>query len=250
MKGRARLNAHSARATPGQAAATSRGVHGARMQTAKRSAKDAGAVLAERGDAETRLLDAAERLLIDAGYAAITTRRLAEEAGVNHGLVHYYFGAMEELLLRVLERFTARLIVRQRAMYATAVPFIERWRTAMRYLDEDRPYQKIWWELQAMAWNNPEFSSRLAGVHAAWCEAMREAVREALSRYRLDESELSLDDWITLIVTMNEGIILERLVGIDRGHQQLLGAIDRWLTGLEGKRRPPRRRTRSGGASR
>ena len=39
-------------------------------------------------------------------------------AGVNHGLVHYYFGSMEELFLQVLERFTERLIARQRAMYA------------------------------------------------------------------------------------------------------------------------------------
>ncbi len=39
----------------------------------------------------------------------ITTRRLAEEAGVNHGLVHYYFGSNEGLLVRALERFTERL---------------------------------------------------------------------------------------------------------------------------------------------
>ena len=65
----------------------------------------------------------------------ITTRRLAEEAGVNNGLVHYYFGSIENLLVRVLERFTDRLIVRQRAMYADPdIPFIEKWRTAMRYL--------------------------------------------------------------------------------------------------------------------
>ena len=41
-----------------------------------------------RSTAEKALLDAAERVLVDAGYAGITTRRLAEEAGVNHGLVH------------------------------------------------------------------------------------------------------------------------------------------------------------------
>ena len=56
------------------------------------------------------MLDAAERLLVDVGYAGITTRRLAEEAGVNHGLVHYYFGSVENLLVRALERFTERLI--------------------------------------------------------------------------------------------------------------------------------------------
>src|SRR5260370_1374292 len=103
-------------------------------------------------------LDAAERLLVRVGYADMTVRRLAEEAGANHGLVHYYFGSMEELFLRVLERFTERLIQRQKAMYAADVAFIEKWRTAMRYLDEDLQagYPKVWLELQAMAWNRPE----------------------------------------------------------------------------------------------
>ena len=92
-----------------------------------------------RSAAEDALLDAAERLLVDIGYARITTRRLAEEAGVNHGLVHYYFGSNESLLVRALERFTEGLIDRQRELYAADMPFVEKWRTAMRYLvAEDR----------------------------------------------------------------------------------------------------------------
>src|SRR5262249_32158546 len=90
-----------------------------------------------RAAAAEALLDAAEGLLVDAGYAQITTRRLAEEAGVNHGLVHYYFGSNENLLVRALERFTERLIARQRELYAADIPFIEKWRTAMRYLVSD-----------------------------------------------------------------------------------------------------------------
>src|SRR5204862_2585261 len=106
---------------------------------------------AARAETEEASLDAAERLLVSVGYAGTSVRRLAEEAGANHGLVHYYFGSMEELFLRVLERFTDRLIERQRAMYAADAPFIEKWRTAMRYLDEDLEggYPKIWFELQA-----------------------------------------------------------------------------------------------------
>ena len=69
-------------------------------------------------ETEQALLDAAERLLVEVGAAGITTRRVAEEAGANHGLVHYYFGSVEQLLVRVLERFTERLIERQRQMYA------------------------------------------------------------------------------------------------------------------------------------
>ena len=113
------------------------------------------------------LLDAAERLLVSEGYAAISTRRLAQEAGVNHGLVHYYFGSMEELLVQVLERFTARLIARQREMYGADEPFIERWRTAWRFHEADLAagYPKIWHELQAMAWNKPELRDRLMAVN-------------------------------------------------------------------------------------
>src|SRR5215218_8089650 len=119
-------------------------------------------------ETEQALLDAAERLLVEAGASGITTRRVAEEAGANHGLVHYYFGSVERLLMRVLERFTERLIERQRQMYAADAPFLEKWRTAMAYLDEDLPYQKIWFELQALAWNRPELRERLASVNAEW----------------------------------------------------------------------------------
>src|SRR5262245_997295 len=82
-----------------------------------RRMQPAGASDGRRGAMEA-LLDATERLLVEQGHAAITTRRLAKEAKVNHGLVHYYFGSMEEVMVQVLERFTARLIERQRAMYA------------------------------------------------------------------------------------------------------------------------------------
>ena len=57
--------------------------------------------------------------------------------------------------MRALERFTERLIERQRELYASDEPFVEKWRTAMRYLvSEDATYEKIWLELQALAWND------------------------------------------------------------------------------------------------
>ncbi|MDT5336021.1 MAG: hypothetical protein QOD90_1526, partial [Mycobacterium sp.] len=44
-------------------------------------------------DAKNRgvLLDAAEQLMIEDGYAAVTSRRVAERAGLKPQLVHYYF---------------------------------------------------------------------------------------------------------------------------------------------------------------
>jgi len=178
--------------------------------------------------AEEALLDAAEQLLVDVGYAGITTRRLAEAAGVNHGLVHYYFGSNENLLVRALERFTERLIVRQREMYAAEVPFIEKWRTAMRFLiSEDVTYEKIWLELQALAWNNSDIRARLERVDAEWRTVLTEAFEEP---HRELGIEIPLDALVTLVITFNIGIMVERLGGIETGHVELLDWIDAWLS--------------------
>ena len=178
--------------------------------------------------AEEALLDAAERLLVDVGYAGITTRKLAEAAGVNHGLVHYYFGSNENLLVRALERFTERLIVRQREMYAADLPFIEKWRTAMRYLiSEDVTYEKIWLELQALAWNNADIRAHLERVDAEWRAVLTEAFEEP---HRELGIEIPLDALVTLVITFNIGIIVERLGGVATGHAELLDWIDGWLS--------------------
>jgi AcrR family transcriptional regulator len=182
---------------------------------------------AARSAAEDVLLDAAERLLVDVGYSGITTRRLAEEAGVNHGLVHYYFGSIENVLIRTLERFTERLIERQRAMYATDVPFIEKWRTAIRYLvEEDVRYEKVWFELQALGWNHEDLRDRLAAVEGEWRTVLTEAFAQPREELGL---EIPLDALVSLVVTFNLGFIVERLSGITTGHEVLLGWIDSFL---------------------
>ena len=180
-----------------------------------------------RSAAEEALLDAAERVLVDAGYAAVTTRRLAEEAGVNHGLVHYYFGSVENLLVRTLERFTERLVARQREMYAADVPFLEKWRTAMRYLmSEDVAYEKVWLELQAFAWNRPDLRERIDHVNAEWRAVLTEAFAEPREHYGI---EMPLEVLVSLVITFNERIILERLSGITEGHEEFLNWIDAFL---------------------
>jgi len=180
-----------------------------------------------RSAAEEALLDAAERLLVDGGYTGVTTRRLAEEAGVNHGLVHYYFGSIENVLIRTLERFTERLTQRQREMYAADIPFIEKWRTAMRYLvEEDVRYEKVFLELQALAWNRPEMRERLAPVDAEWRAVLTEAFAKPREELGID---MPLDALVALVVTFNFGIMAERLSGITTGHAELLDWIDQFL---------------------
>jgi AcrR family transcriptional regulator len=199
-----------------------------RIDTAQLTKTAVEARTSARAAAEEALLDAAERLLVDVGHAGITTRRLAEEAGVNHGLVHYYFGSNENLLARALERFTERLIERQRALYASDEPFVDKWRTAMRYLvSEDQTYEKVWLELQALAWNDAELRARLARVNEEWRAVLTEAFAEP---HRELGIELPLDALVSLVMTSNIGIMVERLGGVDTGHRQLLDWIEEWLS--------------------
>jgi AcrR family transcriptional regulator len=188
-----------------------------------------------RRQATTALLDAAETLLVEVGYAGVTVRALAERAGVNQGLVHYYFGSMEELLLQTLERFTGRLIDRQVALYAGTEPFADKWRTAMVYLTEDLQsgYQKIWLELQAMAWNHDGMRDRVAKVLDTWIDVLRPAFATGLVELGDDTARLPPDVVVALVATFNQGIMLERLSGADSGHAPLLAWIDGLITKQE-----------------
>jgi AcrR family transcriptional regulator len=177
---------------------------------------------------QERLLDAAERLLVTVGYARITTRRLATEAGVNQGLVHYYFGSNDKLLVQALVRFTQRLIARQRDLYASDLPFVEKWRTAMRFLtNEDLGYEKIWFELQALGWNDPDLRGRLAKVNDEWRSVLTAAFG---APHRELGIPIPLDALVALVMTFNMGVIVERLGGIEAGHKELLEWIDQWLS--------------------
>ncbi len=188
-----------------------------------------------RVETKDLFLDAAERLLVRVGYARITTRAVAEEARANHGLVHYYFGSMDELFVQVLERFTRRLIDRQRSMYSAQVPFIDKWHTAMSYLEEDLAsgYQKVWLELQALAWNKPNLRDRVALVNADWRSVVTDAISQAVKEYGLEPRSFPVEAIASLVMTFNLGIILERHAGVFDGHTELLEAIDRLLESLE-----------------
>jgi AcrR family transcriptional regulator len=184
-------------------------------------------------DIKTTFLDAAERLLIEEGRNGISTRRLAREAGLNHGLVHYYFGSVENLMLAVFERFTDRLLERQRAMYAADVPFLEKWRAAMGFMEEDLAagYPKIWAELQAAAMNDEELQRRFSAVYVKWRSVLTDAFTAAAREYGV--SDAAVPALVTLVMTFTIGMFNERLVGIDAGHAELLAWFEAGIRSME-----------------
>ena len=98
----------------------------------------------------------------------------------------------------------------------------------MRYLvSEDATYEKIWMELQALAWNDVGLREHLARVNAEWRAVLTEAFAEP---HRELGIEMPLDALVSLVMTFNIGVIVERLGGIETGHADLLDWIDRWLS--------------------
>jgi hypothetical protein len=133
-----------------------------------------------------------------------------------------------------VERFTERLIHRQREMYAADMPFIDKWRQAMRFLDEDAAsgYHKVWFEMQAMAWNNADIRDRLQHVHQQWVAVVSPAFETGLADLGVDRRRYPAKAIVSLVITFNQGMMLEKLSGIDSGHRDLLRMVDRMLERL------------------
>jgi AcrR family transcriptional regulator len=191
-----------------------------------------------RQQATVALMDAAEDLLYEVGYAGVTTRAVAEAAGVNHGLVHYYFGSMEELLSQTLERFVEQLAVALETLYEDpSLTFAEKWRLGSQFwVDEPTSrFPKILLELLAMGWNMPALRTRLTEVHARFRAIFEQHFGQALRDYDLDESQFPLKVIVAAVTSFQLGLIVEGLSSVEEGHQELLDWIQQWIDALEAK---------------
>jgi AcrR family transcriptional regulator len=193
----------------------------------------------QRQQVTVKLMDAAERLLYDVGYAGVTTRAVAEEAGVKHGLVHYYFGSMDELLTQTLERFVDQLAGALEALYDDpGLSFADKWRLGSQFwVDEPASrFPKILLELLAMGWNMRSLQPRLTQVHARFRAIFVRHFGQALRDYGLDETEFPLKVIVAAVTSFQLGLIVEGLSDVHEGHQELLDWIQRWIDGLEENR--------------
>jgi hypothetical protein len=93
-------------------------------------------------------------------------------------------------------------------------------------MSEDLAYEKVWLELQALAWNQPDLRERLARVNGEWRAVLTEAFEQP---HRELGVEMPLDALVSLVMTFNIGMMVERLGDIDTGHRELLEWIDAFL---------------------
>ena len=192
-----------------------------------------------RQQATLAMMDAAEDLLYEVGYAGVTTRAVADAAGVNRGLVHYYFGSMEELLTQTLERFVDQLASALEALYEEPnLTFAEKWRLGSQFWAEEPTsrFPKILLELLAMGWNMPGLRPRLTEVHARFRAIFERHFGQAIRDYGLDEAQFPLKVVVAAVTSYQLGLIVEGLSGVEEGHAELVDWIQRWVDELEAKR--------------
>jgi AcrR family transcriptional regulator len=161
-------------------------------------------------------------------------RQIAAEAGVNHALIHYYFGTKDELVIAVLDEDNRRLLARQSAMYETPGGFAEKWAQARAFYEEDLAsgFVRLQAELWAASWSNPGLRGVLLPRILAWRRVVRAAALAAVAHYELDlpVPPEAIADWIA---TYWGGMEFEMLLGIgeEDGHYQL--ALDTMQSLLE-----------------
>lgn len=130
------------------------------------------------------ILDAAKRALLDAGYAGLSTRRIAEAAGVPLSQIHYHFGSKQGLVLEVLEEENRKLLERQKAMYASDMPLWKQWEQACDFLEDDLDsgYVRVLQEMMAAGWSNPEIAAAVKEMLGKWFTVLAEVARRAAER--------------------------------------------------------------------
>lgn len=170
------------------------------------------------------ILDAAESLMRDEGYAAVTTRRVSERAGVNLGLIHYHFGTMDDLFLGLFQRTDDLHLARYDRVLASEHPLRALWE-----IHSDATANGLIAEFLALANHRKAIRDEIARS----CERVRARQAELLEEI-LPQLGLEADRWSPLALSLlmsgaSRAIAMEAAVGVRTGHAEALAFIEEQL---------------------
>jgi AcrR family transcriptional regulator len=179
------------------------------------------------------LLDAAEQLMREEGYAAVTSRRIATKAGLKPQLVHYYFRTMDDLFLALLRRGAEQNHERLTQALASAQPLHAVWE-----LCSDPEMAALSAEFIALANHRKNIRAEIG----RYAEQFRVMQMEVLSRV-LEEAGIDSKVWpLPAIVFLMESaarvLMAEKSLGISTGHAETIAFAQHYLAVLDGAAKP------------
>ena len=185
---------------------------------------------AEDSKSRAQLVDAAERVLVEEGYAAVTSRRVAARAGLKPQLVHYYFRTMDDLFLEVLRRRAEADLERfERAIEADG-SLRNLWR-----LNTDPRGARFTIEFVALANHRKAIRTEIARYAERFRAAQVEAIRRAFAASGIEEDETPAEVALLLMTGLAQVLALEAGLGVTSGHETTARYVERMVAQLEAR---------------
>jgi len=178
-------------------------------------------------DKAKRIVEAMRESVARRGAAGSTFDHVAREAGVSRGLLHYYFGTKERLLVEVVRRDSEIRLAALGAALAdarTADDFIDALvRSLEELIERDPGFVVLLYELFTLSRRNREIAGELAGV----CRRTREDLAASL-KAKQDEGVVRLGDApdavAGVLLALADGLALRFLIEPDRDPRPTLKA--------------------------
>ena len=181
-------------------------------------------------DSKTRaqLLDAAELLLLEEGYAAVTSRRVAARAGLKPQLVHYYFRTMDDLFVEVFRRRAEENLDRAERALAADGSLRALWQ-----LNADPRGARFNIEFVALANHRKAIRTEIARYAERYRAAQLEAVTAALRTIGVTDDELPPVVALLLMTGVTQVMALEDALGVTAGHETTTSFIARTIARVD-----------------
>lgn len=168
------------------------------------------------------LLDAAEALMLDEGYAAVTSRRLAERAGLKPQLVHYYFRTMDDLFLAAIRRRTEHGLAAQAQILRAPNPLRALWSSLIDNRDSG-----LITEYAALGNHRKALRSEIAGAAQKLLEAQDATIRTVLARHGVEDLPAAVVT--SLIVGTSQLLSMHASLGLSGGRDDIIEYFDQQL---------------------
>jgi AcrR family transcriptional regulator len=179
------------------------------------------------GDKAQRIVDAMRASVAKRGAAGSTFDHVAREAGVSRGLLHYYFGSKERLLVEVIRRDAEIRVARLDEPLAAAKTVDDVLQVLVRSLEDwienDPGFFALLFELFSAGRRNPEIQNELADTFNRTRAHVRE-VLEAKARENVLELRYDADAVVAALFALADGFALQRLSDPERDHSAALAA--------------------------
>jgi AcrR family transcriptional regulator len=183
---------------------------------------------AEDSKTRAQLLDAAEKLLLEEGYAAVTSRRVAARAGLKPQLVHYYFRAMDDLFVAVFRRRAEANIARFESTDPTEWSLRALWE-----LNADLRGAAFMIEFVALAKHRKVIRAEIARHAEHWRALQLPALTGALAAAGVGEEALPPAAALLLMTGLTQVLAIERALGVTAGHADAVAFVERAIAQVE-----------------